>query len=260
DTDAGEVGCEIEGFPSVHQRGDVHVVQLEHIGEGIVRRRREQEAAILRLRERDVVLHHLQPRVPGAIRCEQQVFEPCGSVVGPVEELDPRARGGAAPPAGKRARERASQHAAHGSRAPAASNRCSCRRSSFTPTRSPGRRSGMPCTRATSGSPPPSNRTSVSGPSGSTPRTSAAPMPGPVAEAHGPAGAAQPVPGRKAWVAGATATLLTKSPVARTAERAQAPAAGPPRTRAATAGGRAACRAPAGLRPAAPAGRFRRTA
>src|SRR5206468_10360193 len=67
DLDAGEVRCEIEGATAVGERGDVDVVELEYIGQGLTRRRRQQQAAVLRRGEHGVMLQHLQPRVPGAV-------------------------------------------------------------------------------------------------------------------------------------------------------------------------------------------------
>ena len=151
DADAGEIGGEVERSSPVHERGHVDIVELEHIGERVARHRRKQKPAILRRRSRGGVRHYVQSRVSRAIRRQQLVLDLCGSVVGPVEEGDARHRRGAAAPAHEPARETQSRDAAHRSRAPVALNRCSCRRSSFTPTRSPGRRSGIPCTRAAIG-------------------------------------------------------------------------------------------------------------
>src|SRR6266480_4518989 len=73
--DTGQVRCEVEQCSPVRERRDVAVVELEHIGEGIARRRREQQPVVLHPGERGVMLHHLQPWVPRAIRCEQLVLE-----------------------------------------------------------------------------------------------------------------------------------------------------------------------------------------
>src|SRR5206468_7250047 len=65
DPDAGEVRCEIEGATAVGERGDVDVVELEHIGKGHTRHRRQQQAAVLRRGERGVMLQHRPPPGPG---------------------------------------------------------------------------------------------------------------------------------------------------------------------------------------------------
>src|SRR5206468_11785924 len=125
DADAGEVRCEIEGATAVGERGDVDVVELEYIGQGLTRRRRQQQAAVLRRGERGVMLQHLQPRVPGAVGGEQLVLELRGAVVGPVEERYAPVRRVSA----RASREIQGQNTLHGSRAPAAMNRCRCRMS-----------------------------------------------------------------------------------------------------------------------------------
>src|SRR5438034_5276998 len=177
---AREIRRQIEHHAAIHQRRNVDVVEQEDVGRRAGRHRREQALAILRLISGRVLLHDPEPRIGREVGREGAVFEFRLEVVGPVRELE---RDMVAAPAPSRRRVAAPQHdthrerALHVSRSPATSNKCRRRRSSLTPTTSPGRSSTSPEAPATTPCPPATRCTNVSAPSGSTTPTAALPMP-----------------------------------------------------------------------------------
>src|SRR6266542_3500103 len=108
------------------------------------------------------------------------IFEARLGVGGPVGELERDVVSVRRPGRAAAAREQCDgerARAPHPRRSPAASKRCTWRWSSVKPTRSPGRRSTRPGSRATSACRPTSRWASVSAPSGSTASRSAFPTP-----------------------------------------------------------------------------------
>src|SRR5205085_1838322 len=178
DTDPCEVRNEVEGYPPVHDSRHVLGVEQEHVGRIIAGERREQHAVVL-VPRRDRLPHELEAGMAGEIGCHQPLLE-LGRAGARIDAIGQRERAPSSvfsTAAARPARQTQRDDAPHTSRAPAASNRWRCCRSSVTPTRSPGRKSGKPPTRATTRWPPASTCMSVSAPNGSITRTSAVAVP-----------------------------------------------------------------------------------